>query len=212
MLKPEPTILASTYFGSIQYFSTILKAEQVVIEQFDTYSKQTYRNRCIIMSANGKLVLSIPVKKIHGNHTKMKDILIDYDTNWQKDHKRGIISAYKSSPFFEFYFDDYLWVFNSKNKYLLDMNLKLTDVLLSHLQINKQLTLSKRYRKMDTESDYREIINPKTDSANDPGFQNVEYNQVFHSKHGFVPNLSIIDLLFNKGPESILVLRNTRRE
>jgi hypothetical protein len=212
MSEPGKTILPSVYFGPIQYFSKILAAEKVVIEQYDTYSKQTFRNRCTIMSANGKLSLSIPVKKIHGNYTKMKDILIDYDTNWQKDHKRGIVSAYKSSPFFEFYFDEYRWVFNRREKYLVDLNFRLTEVILSQLQINKDLELSSTYTFLDPSKDYREIINPKKEIIIDADFTPVEYIQVFITKHGFIPNLSIIDLLFNKGPESGLILKQTIRK
>ncbi|MGC9344110.1 MAG: WbqC family protein, partial [Bacteroidales bacterium] len=180
-------ILPSVYFGPVQYFSKIIEAEKVIIEQFDTYSKQTYRNRCVIMSANGRLSLSIPVKKIHGNRTRMKDIIIDYDTNWQKDHKRGIISAYKSSPFFEFYFDEYLWVFNTNNKYLLDLNLKLTELILSQLQINKKIELSEKYENIKPAEDYREIISPKKELSTDPDFKPTEYIQVFITRHGFIP-------------------------
>jgi hypothetical protein len=209
MIKEKTIILPSVYFGPVQYFSKILVGEQIVIEQYDTYSKQTYRNRCIIMSANGILSLSIPVKKIHGNRTKMKDILIDYDTSWQKDHERGIVSAYRSSPFFEFYFDDYSWVFSSRHKFLFDLNLKLTEVILSQLQIKNSLDVSKEYIDLHPENDLREVIHPKRSLTSDLNFKAKEYVQVFSSRHGFFPNLSIIDLLFNMGPEAKGILRQS---
>lgn len=209
MSQDNILILPSTYFGPVQYFSKIQFSSKVLIEQYDTYARQTYRNRCIIMNANGKLPLSIPVKKVHGNKTKMIDILIDYDTNWQKDHKQGIISAYKSSPFFEFYFDDYLWLFNKRNKFLIDLNLRLTEIILSQLQIKSKIELSGTYTAQPPKDDLREIINPKRSLTDDWHFRTIHYVQVFSAKHGFIPNLSIIDLLFNTGPEASGILKQT---
>lgn len=200
-------ILPATYFGPVQYFSKLTSGKDIIIEQFENYNKQTYRNRCEIMAANGRLALSIPVKKIKGSKTKIKDIRIDYDTNWQKDHKRGLVSAYKSSPFYEFYIDEYLWVFNRRIEFLLDLNIRITEIILQQLQLKKNLVLSKEYQHFQGEPDLREIISPKRKISEDRLFQPVEYVQVFSDNLGFMPNLSVIDLIFNTGPASKKILK-----
>jgi hypothetical protein len=209
MNTSNPYILPTAYFGPIQYFCRIASPNPIIIEQYDHYSKQTYRNRCEIMGANGKIVLSIPVKRQHGRKNYVKDICIDYDTDWQKDHKRGIISSYKSSPYFEFYFDEYEWIYTQKTKFLIDLNQRILEIVISQLQIAKELILSDGYHSYDAESDLRDLISPKVDISEDKHFKPVEYIQVFIVEQGFVPNLSILDLLLNKGPEAINTLKNS---
>ena len=209
MKQKDPFILSTAYFGPVQYFCRIASENPVIIEQYDHYSKQTYRNRCEIMGANGKLVLSIPVKKLPQKKTWVKDIRIDYDTNWQKIHLRGIISSYKSSPFFEFYFDDLEWVFQKRTRFLIDLNQDILKILIDYLGINKKIILSEKFINSASKPDLRDLISPKKDIKKDPYFKPVSYTQVFSTRHGFIENLSILDLIFNTGPESINILKKS---
>lgn len=212
MINQDTYILTTSYFGPVQYFSRIVSSKKIIIEQYDNYSRQTYRNRCVILGANGPINLSIPVKKNKYEKTLVKDIIIDYDTNWQKDHYRAIVSAYTSSPFFEFYFDEYRWVFNEKPTYLIDLNIKITEIILAQMDINKNLKLSDKFFFLDKETDLRNIISPKTKLIKDVDFKPVEYTQVFSNRFGFVQNLSILDLLFNAGPEAEKILHESLDE
>lgn len=202
----EKAILSTAYLGPIQYYSKILKYNQVFIEVNENFIKQTYRNRCKIYGANGELSLSIPVKKTDIK-TKIKDLLIDYDTNWRKLHWKSIESAYRSSPFFEFYADDFLPFYNKKYKFLLDFNTEIQSMILDHLEIEFEMNFTKEYISYDKIDfpDFREKINPKMNIP-DSEFEAIEYTQVFAEKYGFIPNLSIIDLLFNEGPNAIGIL------
>ncbi len=197
-------LLSTAYFPPISYFSKIANSNNLFVETHDNYVKQTYRNRCNILSANGKLSISIPVTKNNSLKTPTKDIIIDYDTNWQKNHYRSIMSAYKSSPFYEFYIDDFLFVFENKTKYLLDLNNNILSILLGNLDIESKINFTEEYIKIDpTFIDFRNNIIPKKET---PEFTQREYWQVFIDKFPFQKDLSILDLLFNKGPEANLFL------
>lgn len=210
MDNQKQTILSSAYFGPVQYFARLTPGSHVTIEQYDNYTKQTYRNRCIIASANGPIILSIPIKRNKGSKTITKDILVDYDTNWQRLHHLGIISAYRSSPYFEFYFDEIEQLILKKNKYLIDLNIGSMRLALQQLKMQCQPELSRSYvMKPENTSDLREIINPKKPLESDRDFNPVKYSQVFSDKYEFMPNLSIIDLLFNQGPDSSTILKKS---
>lgn len=206
--KSETAILSTTYLGPVQYFTKFFLYRKIFIEQYETYLKQSYRNRCYIYGANGVLTLIIPVKKQSGNATKTKDILIDYDTSWQRIHWNSIVSAYASSPFFEFYEDDFRHFYDSNEKYLLDLNQKLLELILDFLEIESVIKLTGEYRKIyDGEKDYRDMLNPKKRLLKpDNRFNPCKYNQVFTANHGFIENLSIIDLLFNEGTNACEIL------
>lgn len=201
-------LLSTTYLGPIQYYSKLVKYNKVYIEINDHFVKQTYRNRCKIYGANGILQLSIPVKK-SAPKIKVKDLLIDYDTNWQKMHWKSIESAYRSSPFFEFYEDDFLPFYKTKYKFLLEFNSLLQNVILEHLDVNKNIQYTDEFLSAEGSDyeDYRDSIHPKKNHL-DPNFNCKQYNQVFIHKHGFKENLSIIDLLFNEGPNAINILNS----
>lgn len=203
----ETAVLSTAYMGPVQYFTKFIIYSKVVIEQHETYLKQSYRNRCYIYGSNGRITLTIPVKK--GNSNKTKDILIDYDTNWQRIHWNSIVSAYRSSPFFEFYEDDFKIFYIGKEKLLLDFNQKMLLMLLDFLKIETEISCTESFhRKYDHAMDFREYINPKKRLARkDSRFIPCRYNQVFIEKHGFIPNLSMIDLLFNEGPGAGEILR-----
>ena len=209
------TILLSTaYFAPVQYFTKFLLSGKIIIEVHETFPKQTYRNRCVIYGANGKQSLVIPVKKINGNRTKTADILIDYNTDWRKNHVRAIESAYKHSPFFEFYEDIIMPFYKIQEKRLVEFNMKLLNTLLQLLEIKVTVIMSERYFKTSNSfNDYRVSIHPKKQKQeSDPYFIQKNYIQVFSDKHGFKENLSIIDLLFNEGPNARNILMHSIKE
>lgn len=202
-------ILSTAYLAPIQYYSKLLKYDEALIEVYENYPKQTYRNRCSIYGANGLLDLSIPVKKIE-TKTKTKDIKIDYVTNWQKLHWKSIESAYRSSPYFEYYADEFLPFFTTKTDFLIDYNLALQNLITIIIGIEVQITNTDKYIVNNELAvfDYRELINPKKKFI-DLDFKQPEYTQVFSTRFSFIPNLSIIDLLFNVGPDSLTYLKST---
>jgi hypothetical protein len=207
----ENTVLLSTaYFGPIRYFSRFLLFPQRIIERFDNYSKQSYRNRCRIYGANGILSLSIPVLKGPAHKTLVRDIRIDYSKNWPKLHWKGIESAYMHSPFFEFYMDDIRAILEKQHKFLLDINLETLDYLLECLEIDGGYTLSETFTESGGRGfiDCRENIHPKREAGDDEFFRAEPYNQIFSERFGFQADLSIIDLLFNEGPNAGSVLEN----
>jgi hypothetical protein len=208
------TILLSTaYFAPIQYYSKLLNAEIVYIEQFENFIKQTYRNRCVILGGNGPIQLIVPVVKGRGPKILIKDLKISYDTDWQRNHWRTIFSAFSSSPFFEYYKDDIHPFFKSKHLYLLDFNLKIHETICELLEIENTAILTDDFEKVPEETlNLRESISPKIKMQNNIHFQPVEYTQVFSDKLGFAPNLSILDLLFNEGPNSYSVLEGSITE
>ncbi len=204
--------LSSAYLAPIQYYSKMLKYEQVYIETACHFVKQTYRNRCIIAGANGPLTLSIPVDKQGVQKCNTKDILIDIQTDWQRQHWRSIVSAYRTSPFFEFFEDDFRPFYEKKWKYLWDFNASIQELVLSLLTLPVSVNETISYAKTEEigASDLRELIHPKKNALlSDTHFKSVVYYQVFDQKLGFLPNLSIIDLLFNMGNEARLVLKQS---
>lgn len=197
-------VLSTSYFAPIQYYCKLIQYDTILIEQWENYSKQSYRNRCNIMGANGVLPLSIPVVK--ATHKKMltKDVKISYDTNWQKLHWKGIESAYKSSPYYEYYIDDLERFFNQKWDYLLEYNQEIQNTICEILEIDPKIQLTEDFVELKQEEivDFRNAIHPKASKAIlDNSFQAEEYTQVFSDKHPFASNLSILDVVFNLGPE-----------
>ncbi|MGM0666559.1 MAG: WbqC family protein [Bacteroidota bacterium] len=193
-------ILSTAYYPPVQYFAEILQAGKLLIEQHETYPRQTYRNRCYIYSANGPIPLSIPVERGSFHKVKLKDIKIDSTRKWQREHINAIESAYKSSAFFEFYADTVLRpLYKGGYEYLLDLNMEILEIMIGILEldisVNKTHSFTKEYG--DNNRDLRYSLSPKIEST----YSNPEYFQVFSPVHGFKPNLSIIDLLFNMGPE-----------
>ena len=199
-------ILSTSYLPPIQYVSKFILYENIFIENDENYNKQTFRNRCEIFGANGRQILSIPVKLKQRLKWKIKDVKIDYSMNWQKNHWKSIESAYKNSPFFEYYHDEFLPFFKLKYDYLVDYNNEILNIILYILEIIKTIRFSDSFQKdIKNADDYRYTIQPKA-FIKDDKYTEVKYTQVFGTKHGFIPNLSIIDLIFNEGPNSIDIL------
>lgn len=193
------TLLSTAYLPPINYFQIIVNTDLIVVEQFETYPKQTYRNRCYIYGPNGKQLLSIPVTKPNGNHTQTKDIIIDNKSNWQQQHWRSITTAYNNTPYFEYFADALSIYFNEPFENLLTFNTALTNTLCKLIGIEKQIEFTTVFFKdNDAIKDYRNTIHPKEQQL----FNTTRYFQSFEDKHSFIPNLSIIDLLFNIGPNT----------
>ena len=198
------TILSSLYLAPVEYYSSLYRSESVVIEINDNYQKQSYRNRCTIAGANGPLSLSIPIVKPEKSKNMMKDIRIADHGNWQHFHWNAIISAYNSTPYFQYYEDDFRPFYERKIEYLHDLNEELRHLICHFIGIENKISYSQTYIKQEIEgyTDLREKIHPK--KASD--FKTEPYYQIFASKHGFINNLSILDLLFNMGNEARLFL------
>lgn len=205
----QNVLLSSLYLAPVQYYSKLFRADRAIIEIHDNYHKQSYRNRCVIAAANGAMHLSIPIEKPNGLKCKMKDVKIAEHGNWQHLHWNAIISAYNSSPFFEFYKDDFAHFYENKTTFLFDLNEQLRTLICDLLSIDTPITYSTDFIKDISEQteDYRELIHPKKIWREmDLHFEAKPYYQVFAEKHNFIANASIIDLLFNMGNESRLYL------
>ncbi|MCK4568667.1 MAG: WbqC family protein [Bacteroidales bacterium] len=199
-------LLSSAYLPPISWMKAALTAGKVRIEAFETYPKQTYRNRCRIITANGIQALSIPVNKIDGRHTKIRDIEIVYDEPWQRLHWRSIDAAYSNSPFYLYYKDKLDKYFKKEYRFLLDLNMEITNTLFSLLKISVDIEFTEEFLRHPSEiSDQRTTFSPK--HAVDIT-QFTPYHQVFEERYGFVPDLSVIDLLFNEGPAAISALNS----
>jgi hypothetical protein len=212
---PDPSLkmvwLGTAYLPPVQYFCHWLNSHARTIEQFDHYQKQTYRNRCKILGSNGIISLTVPVKRGSNRKTYVRDIRIEYAKDWQKDHWKGITSAYRHSPFFEFYQDELEVFYRQHHEFLLDFNGKILDFLLPALELDHSYSYSQAFLPDPPEGvvDMRERIHPKRDVRTDPSFQSAAYPQVFSERHGFQPNLSVIDLLFNEGPNARNILQKS---
>lgn len=211
--EPPPLIYPALYNGPVNYFARLVREKEITLEQYDHYHKQTYRNRCKILGPNGVISLSIPVKKKRGTKNLLRDIRIDYDTAWNRNHWRSLVAAYASSPFFEYLSDDLAGFYDTRYKFLIDLNLHLVEFtlgLISGLEI--PIRCSTSYSDICDNSDPRYFIHPKKDErVEDPDFQIIEYHQVFSDRFGFQANLSVLDLLFNEGPGAHAILRKSLR-
>jgi hypothetical protein len=196
-------LLSTTYFGPVQWYQKLYRAEHVEIEQWESFQKQTYRNRCLIATTNGIQALTIPV--VRGTSPLIKDIRISDHGNWRHLHWNALQSAYGESPFFEYYQDDLLPFFEKRWSFLLDFNEEIRTKISELIDIQPNVSYTEGYSSTPSMRDFRMTINPKHPET-DPDFLPKPYYQVYQQKHGFLPNLSILDLLFNMGPESILYL------
>ena len=206
--------LTTAYLAPVQYYCKLLAYGRAVVEQYDHYVKQTYRNRCVIAAPDGPLALTIPTVKPESPKCYTRDIRISDHGNWRHLHWNALESAYNHTPFFEYYKDDFRPFYEQKHEFLIDFNEALCRLVCSLIGLQPSLERTMEYHATlpSGTDDFRERIHPKRDYlADDPDFCPVAYYQVFQERLGFLPNLSIADLLFNMGPESLLVLQQCTR-
>ena len=195
-------LLHPCYFGPISQFVALAKAPSVLFENEDNYQKQTYRNRMYIYGANGRLLLNIPIKHTRDKtqHQKYKDVRIENNFSWQKQHWKSLQTAYRASPFFEFYEDDFEPLYTNRYKYLIDLNYDCLRVALESLQlVIESSKTGTYYLHPEGVLDGRKLVNAKSKKS----VTLEPYTQVFQNKYGTIANLSIVDLIFNEGPNAL---------
>ena len=197
-------LLSTTYFGPVQWYQKLYRHEEVAIETAEHFVKQTYRNRCLIATANGTQALTVPVEHADGQ-AFIRDIRLSDHGNWRHLHWNALVSAYGESPFFEYYADDIRPFFEKRWDYLIDFNLDITRTMCELLDIEPNVSLTEHYEHEAEAIDFREVIRPKKPLP-DPDFHPKSYYQVYSDRTGFQPNLSILDLLFNMGNEAVFYL------
>jgi hypothetical protein len=196
---PGKIFLSTAYLPPIEYFARISEADEVFIETEENYLKQSYRNRCYILSVGGPQLLTVPVYLGSLHKTHIRDIRIDYSKRWQQVHLRALIAAYNSSPYFLYYFEIIEKIINTSHDFLLDLNMEVLAEFLKMLHIDTRITNTSAFVPVESiAGDFRYTIHPKKKSF----WPAKKYFQVFSSIHGFVPGLCIADLVFNMGPDS----------
>ncbi len=199
-------LIYPTYFPSISHFVALSQADRIIFEIEDNFQKQTNRNRTYIYSPNGIQLLNIPIKHSNNSHQKTKDIQLETQFDWQKQHFKSLEAAYRSSPFFEYFEDDIRPIFEKKYNFLLDLNFDTFDFISKSMRIKLDYeTTTEYFHEVDKKVflDFRYLANGKKDNS-----QFEHYPQVFEEKEGFLNNLSILDLLFNEGKFAFDYLKN----
>lgn len=204
-------LLTSAYLAPVRYYSKLYAAPRAFEERCEYYVKQTYRNRCIIAGPEGPQALTLPVEHGGGARPLTRDIRLSDHGNWRHVHWNALASAYEKSPYFEYYADDFRPFYERRFTFLVDFNAGLRDLVCDLLQLHPDITVTTSYADAAAlgADDFRETIRPKLSAADDPSFRPLPYWQVFAGRTGFLPDLSIVDLLFNMGPEARLVLRDS---
>ena len=191
----------------MQQYAKLAQYDTIYMEREENYIKQTYRNRCVLAAANGPLTLSVPIVKPDDLKCPTKEIRISDHGNWRHLHWNALVSAYNMSPFFEYYADDFAPFYERRFTFLFDFNEALRQLICELIDLQPQVRYTDSYQPT-VSHDFRESIRPRHPEP-DATFRPAPYYQVFQAKFGFLPNLSIVDLLFNMGPESLLVLRQS---
>ncbi len=199
-------ILSAAYFGPVQWYQKLNRYDRCLIECHDHYIKQTYRNRCTIATTQGMQTLSMPIERYDGLKCAMRDIRVSDHGNWRHLHWNALMSAYGESPFFEYYADDIRPFFEKRWEFLFDFNMEITFKMCELIDIRPTISTTDTYV-ADTAGmhDFRDTIRPKHPLP-DEQFVPTPYYQVYRQKHGFLPNLSVLDLLFNEGNEAVFYL------
>ena len=200
------SLLLPTYFPSISHFAVMAQSENITFEMEDNFQKQTNRNRTYIYSPNGIQLLNIPVKHSKTAHQKTKEVLIENEFDWQKQHFKSLEAAYRSSPFFEFFEDEIIPVFEKKHTFLMDLNMEVLEITSKCLRMKLEFDKTTEYfHEIENIFDFRHLANGKKDTNS---FE--RYPQVFDDKHGFINNLSVLDLLFNEGKFAMDYLKSQK--
>lgn len=198
-------LFTPAYFAPISQYVAMIHSENIIFEVEENFQKQSYRNRCYIYGANGKQLLSIPINHpLTNNRKKTKDALIENNTPWRAQHFKSLQSSYRSSPYFEFFEDDLALLFNKKHKYLIELSIDTHLFITDAIQASKKFSKTKTYDITPIEDDFRNLVTTKTAS----NIEIPKYTQVFDDKHGFIKNLSILDLLFMEGGNTSSFLEN----
>jgi hypothetical protein len=200
------TLIFPTYFPSIVHYVAIVNANSLILEVDDNFQKQSYRNRCLIYSPNGIQLLNVPLIHDKNERQKTKDVKISYDFDWQKQHFRSLEMAYRSSPFFEYYEDDFVPLFEKKTTYLLDLNFEIFELINKCMKNQIEYTKTEEYFKETIDcQDFRYLTQDKKTN-----YIFEKYTQVFDDRHGFISNLSILDLLFAEGKHALGYLKQQK--
>ena len=200
-------LIHPTYFPSIALWAAIVQADEVVFEVQDNYQKQTFRNRTEIAGPNGIQQLNVPVNFTQKNRQLSTEVLIDNSQKWQDNHHKSLLAAYSNSPFFEFYIDQLEHIFQKEFTYIVDLNMATFECVLNCLGAEVNWDKSSVFEKQSSLTDLRFLV-----ESNQPRFDFPTYIQVFNQKHGFISNLSILDLIFNEGPNSLNYLESINLE
>lgn len=199
-------LLQPTYFSPIIQYVAIAKSTEIIFETEDNFQKQTFRNRCYIYTAQGKKLLNVPVQHSKEIKQKTKEVKIDYKDDWHKQHLKTLQTAYSSSPFYEFYIEDLLPVFEKKIHFLLDLNFLAHEIIMDALPLEIPTKKTMDYDKEPKILDLRNLSEDKPKIT----FNLERYIQVFSENHGFISNLSILDLLFMEGPNALNYLEKQK--
>jgi len=197
--RKNAVLLPYTYLGPVHYYRSILEHTHITLERHENFHKQTFRNRCTIYGANGPLNLVIPTLHVSGERS-MDVREISYAQDWQKLHWKSLESAYRSSPFFEYYEDEFSAILMEKHRLLIELNRSFMELTLRIIGIDVEIKETLQYEEKCDNPDLREVYTPKSAMMASQGFK--RYPQVFEDRFGFIPNLSILDLIFNQGPRS----------
>lgn len=213
-MVPEKALLPLFYNAPVQFFTKFFLHSHILIEKHANYNRQSYLNRCIILSANGPLSLSIPVITGNSPNSRYTEVCIDYTKRWNTVHWRAIESAYRNAPFFLYYGDTFHDLYERRFQSLWEWNLTLLNTTLGILEIKKPVAFTEQWgNSRDDIADYRNSMHPKPSRQKvDPYFKPVPYFQVFLSRYGFTANLSILDLIFNTGPDASGILKSSVAE
>ena len=207
-LDTQSVLIDLQYLPSLEYLSLLLTYDEVILESNEHYEKQSYRNRCYVLGSNKVEMLIIPI--VDGNKkTLIKDVRIDNNQRWQINHWRTISAVYGKSPFFEYYSDYFLQVYEKKHSFLWDFNFEMLTICLKLLRVNKTISQTDTYEKTpnSTMFDARGLINPKKTIESSIFYTPIAYTQNFGNE--FVPNLSIVDLLFCRGNQALDILKKS---
>lgn len=204
----DVVLLSTAYLAPVSYYAVMLAYPSIRMERHEHFIKQTFRNRCTILSPEGPQNLIVPIQKGDASHTEIKDIQLSDHGNWRHLHWQALVTAYEGSPYFEYYADEFRPFYEKPYKYLFDYNEALRQKICELLDMQPQVVGTEKYENAPEVDDYRLLISPKTKQVV-AGFRPHPYYQVFQNRWGFVENLSIVDLLFNMGPEGLLILRDS---
>ncbi len=212
-MSKKAVLLESQYLAPIQYYAKLVEYPKVYIEQCEHFIKSTYRNRCYLAGPDGSQRLSVPLKKGKSNQRKnIREVKIFHGNKWRHKHWKSLCSVYRATPYFEFYEDRFEPFYKNKYEYLFDFNQELMEFILSCFDIEVDIEYTSTFEKdpPDDILDFRSGVHPHPDKGKkDPQFSPPRYPQIFEDRTGFLPNMSIVDLLYNKGPEGVELLRES---